>query len=81
MSIKCDITYLLIYLLTYLISWNLYLCLTGLDIQPPKEWTAMKDQDLDVIRLEMDSPEYANIAGSFMQSLGKPNVQIVKVSS
>lgn len=41
----------------------------------------MKDQDLDVIRLEMDSPEYANIAGSFMQSLGKPNVQIVKVSS
>ena len=43
----------------------------------------MKDQDMDVIRLEMNPPsaEYTNIARMFMQSLGMPNAKIVRVSS
>ena len=43
----------------------------------------MNNQDVDVITLKMNPPsaEYTNIAGFFMQSLGKPNAQIVKVSS
>ncbi|XP_070210414.1 protein mono-ADP-ribosyltransferase PARP14-like isoform X2 [Littorina saxatilis] len=50
-----------------------------LNVEPPREWSDMRGQDLDVVPLQAGSQEYAGQADIFLQSLGKPNARIIKI--
>ena len=54
---------------------------TGLDVQIPKIWKDMGNNDLDAVQLPSGSDEYTKVHDKFKASLALPTAKVEKVTT